>query len=581
MLKALARLLAPEEHRLNLDGGEPVREYLDCYRRLGSETRRLRLSELEPAHCHMGSSLHRLADSSQIASSALLYAAARLPGCMPWVERVMVAAQRQDFVRFGLGEVDAWGPAPADKRRRTALYDGGQNLAVQVCNLSDLDDLIPSLCAYQIEWNKIHQHLSQSPLGPELASGQARASEEGHDLRRVLGLNQADFQALAELWAERWDEKLALAATKPKDIEFVTLPMGEEDFQAAAHRWWERMLERFAGLDLAGRPVFFVTSNSHSLANLISGFAARHAGEVARYGRERLGAPWEEAFERLSAEAAPTARNLLYLAQQGLLARDPGLAQEWEAMEAEAGVRRVEPVPPLLAEAQVFDLAELIPQRLDPRLRLPDAAALARSRALVLNTDYPLGFGAYHLLRAAGEHLSAWQGLFVLGKSAAMIGRLGDIMIPTQVRDVHSCRLFELPNCFSARRLAPYLYDAAVFDDQRSLTVHGTFLHSWDTVRRLQRADFTGIEMEAGPCLAALADHFMPQGTESPGLVRLTPPPGFSLGILHYTSDTPYNLRASLLSHPLGLTGLESTYSCSLAIWQAILDQAARLGGRP
>ncbi len=577
MLKALSRLLAPEEHRLDLEGGEPVRAYLDCYRRLGGEACSLKLSELEPAHCRMGSSLHRQADSGQIASSALLYAAARLPGCMPQVDRVTVATQRQDFARYGLGDVDNWGPAPADKRRRAAFYDGGGNLAVQVCSLSDLDDLIPSLCAYQIEWNKIHRHLAQSALGPELASGRALASKAGHDLHRALGLSPADFQALAELWAEDWDEKLAAAAAGPKDIELKTLPMGEADFQAAAHRWWERMLEMFVGLDLAQRPVFFVTSNSHSLANLISGFAGRHAEALARHGRECLGEPWEHAYRRLSAEASPTAINLLYMAQQGLLAAEPGLSGEWEDMEAEAGVRRTKPVPPLLAEAQVFELASLIPQRLDPRLRIPDPAALARSRALVLNTDYPLGFGAYHLLRAAGEHLFGWRGLFVLGKSAAMIGRLGDIMIPTQVRDVHSRRLFELPNCLNARRLVPYLHDAAVFDDQRSLTVHGTFLHSWDTVRQLQRADFTGIEMEAGPCLAALADHFMPEQAGSKGLVRLALPPDFSLGMLHYTSDTPYNLRASLLSHPLGLTGLESTYSCSLAIWQAILDQAAML----
>ena len=267
------------------------------------------------------------------------------------------------------------------------------------------------------------------------------------------------------------------------------------------------------------------------------------------------------------------------MAQHGLLASAPGLAQEWEAMEAEAGIRRTEPVPPLLAEAQVFELGRLIPERLDPRLKVADPAALAQSRAVVLNTDYPLGFGAYYLLRTAAEYLPGWRGLFVLGKSAAMIGRLGDIMIPTQVRDVHSSRLFELPNCLTARQLTPYLHDAAVFDEQRSLTVHGTFLHSWDTVRQLHRADFTGIEMEAGPCLAALAEHFMPKEVSPKGIIRLALPPSFSLGILHYTSDTPYNLRASLLSHPLGLAGLESTYSCSLAIWQAILDQAARLAG--
>ena len=272
-------------------------------------------------------------------------------------------------------------------------------------------------------------------------------------------------------------------------------------------------------------------------------------------------------------------RNLLYLAQDGLLARQPDLAREKATMEREAGVHRSGPVPPLLAETQVVEINQLIPQRLDPRLSLPDPAALARSRAVILNTDYPLGFGAYHLIRCVGRFLPHWRGLFVLGKSAAMIGRLGDVMIPTQVRDVHSARLFELPNAMNTRRVTPYVHDAAVFDDQRSLTVHGTFLHSWDTVRRLHRADFTGIEMEAGPCLAALTDHFSPLLAGRTGLTRLALPQNFNLGILHYTSDTPYNLRASLLSKPLGLTGLESTYSCSLAILQYILERAALPGG--
>lgn len=573
VLKRLAGLLSPEERRLDLDGGEAVRCYLEGYQRLGPEGCRLRLAELEPAHHRMDSSLHRLADSDQLCVPALLYASARLPACMPQVAQVALAAERSAFMAHGLGDVSGWQMVSAEKRRRLSYFDGRDQLATLVTSLSDLDDLIPSLCAYQIEWNKMHRRLARTPLGRALAAGRETAAA-GQELRQALGLNRSDYQALAGLWGMSWNRKLAALAAGPKDLELVMLPLSNEGFAAAAMRWWRRVLGLFQELDLAGRPVFLVTSNNHSLVNLVSGFAGRHAQRLAGHGHQSQGEEWARTYDRLTAEGAPAARNLLYLAQNGLLAAEPGLAAENAAMEAESGVHRTEPVPPLLAEAQVIELGRLIPERLDPRLSLPDMSALAASRAVVLNTDYPLGFGAYHLLRAAGRHLPGWRGLFVLGKSAAMIGRLGDLMIPTQVRDVHSSRLFELPNCMNARRLVPYLHDAAVFDDQRSLTVHGTFLHSWDTVRRLHRADFTGIEMEAGPCLAALADNFMPHLAGRKGLVRLVLPPGFCLGIVHYTSDTPYNLRASLLSSPLGLTGLESTYSGSLAMLQYILERA-------
>lgn len=579
VLRRLAGLLSPEERRLDLDGGEAVRCYLEGYQRLGPEGCRLRLAELEPAHLRMDSSLHRLAGSDQLCVPALLYASARLPACMPQVARVALAAERSAFRDHGLGDVTGWRLVSAEKRRRLSYFDGRDRLAALVTSLSDLDDLIPSLCAYQIEWNKMHRRLAQTPLGRALADGRETAAAAGQELRQALGLNRADYQALADLWGMGWDRKLAALAAGPKDLELVMLPLSETGFAAAAGRWWRRVLGLFRELDLAGRPVFVVTSNNHSLVNLVSGFAGCHAERLAEHGRRDQGKEWVRTHDRLTAEGAPAVRNLLYLAQDGLLAAEPGLADEKAAMEAEAGVHRTEPVPPLLAEAQVIELGRLIPERLDPRLSPPDPAALAASRAVVLNTDYPLGFGAYHLLRAAGRHLPGWRGLFVLGKSAAMIGRLGDLMIPTQVRDVHSSRLFELPNCMNARRLVPYLQDAAVFDDQRSLTVHGTFLHSWDTVRHLHRADFTGIEMEAGPCLAALADNFMPHMAGRKGLLRLVLPPGFCLGILHYTSDTPYNLRASLLSSPLGLTGLESTYSGSLAMLQYILERTTEPTG--
>lgn len=575
MLKRLTGLFSPEEHRLDMDGGTPVRRYLERYRRQGPDGCAMRLAELEPAHHQMDSSLHHLDDPEQICTSALLYATSRLPRCMPQVRAVALAVQPSAFADHPWGEVSSWQAVAADKRRRRAFFDGQDRLAMLVSSLSDIDDLIPSLCAYQIEWNKLHQRLAESPLGPALADGSTRASALDRELRLALGLSRPDYEALAQLWGDAWEQKMAAIASGPKDIELLMLPIAPDDFEKAAERWWLRLLKIFDGLDLAGRPVYLVTSNNHSLANLVSGFAVRHETRLAAFGHEHLGSEWEKAYQRLAAERAATLRNLLYLAQDGLLAREPDLAREKLQMEREAGVSRSGPVPPLLAETQAMELSKLIPQRLDPRLSLPDPAALARSRAVLLNTDYPLGFGAYHLIRCAGRYLPHWRGLFVLGKSAAMIGRLGDVMIPTQVRDVHSARLFELPNAMNTRRVAPYVHEAAVFDDQRSLTVHGTFLHSWDTVRRLHRADFTGIEMEAGPCLAALADHFMPHVTGQSGLSRLELPPNFSLGILHYTSDTPYNLRASLLSKPLGLTGLESTYSCSLAILQYILEREA------
>ena len=79
------------------------------------------------------------------------------------------------------------------------------------------------------------------------------------------------------------------------------------------------------------------------------------------------------------------------------------------------------------------------------------------------------------------------RGVYIMGKSAAMIGRLGDIMIPSEISDEHTQNRYMFKNCFSVRNLVGHLGSMAVFDDQKSVTVRGTFLHNWDSVKHLHK----------------------------------------------------------------------------------------------
>lgn len=568
------QLLQPEEKRLSLDGGDQVSRYQHSYQQSLHTHSEFKLESILRDYQRVGSSLHRGADSDEIITTAFLYSCNRLPNCLPQVKEIVVASSIQALEEHGLGQAaKAWQQVHADKRRRMAFFDRRSKLILLVTSLSDLDDVIPGLCAYQIEWNKMHRHLASQGLADELANGRLRASAVDTRLRQALGLNRADHETFKALWGDGWDNKMAAIAASPKDFQVRILPLLEDDFRQLSRKWWETVLDKFAAHDISNRPVYVVTSNNHSLVNLVLGFAQRHQNRIRQYARNNCDEEFIGTMRRLEVEDPQTCRNLLYLAQTDLLAEDPDLARVKSEMESANGIWRTRPLPPLLAEAQLIELGKLDPLSMDPRLKPWDTEKLSKSNAVILNTDYPLGFAAYHLLETAAEYLNGWRGLFILGKSAAMIGRLGDILLPSQVRDVHSKRLYQFTNCFSARNLTPYLCDCAVFDDQRSLTVHGTFLHGWDTVRDLHRADFTVIEMEAGPCLAAVQNICGTRRDRGSDIHTLRLPSDFHMGILHYTSDTPYNIRASLLSSPLGLSGLEATYACSLAIMQFILDR--------
>src|SRR5918996_2604591 len=114
------------------------------------------LRVLEPSHRSMNSSLHPLAATPDLDLGAFLYALRRLPAGI-WQTAVIVMGQEaQVFQRAGMGRIESWEAveAPARRRRWFDSHDG--TMAVLLTSTSDLDDLIPTLVAYQVEWNKLH-----------------------------------------------------------------------------------------------------------------------------------------------------------------------------------------------------------------------------------------------------------------------------------------------------------------------------------------------------------------------------------------------------------------------------------------
>jgi hypothetical protein len=416
----------------------------------------------------------------------------------------------------------------------------------------------------------MHRLLKGGGLGKALARGKVEASGGGEEIRKELHLGRADWDLLGQLWQADWDGKFAGLARASLSLAIERLPLQARYFEEAAGMWWEDVAERF-GVDSGGdRPIYIVSSNNHCLANLVSGFAAEREREIIAFLRERdpegLWRHWMDCRKDPDWNRA----DLLYYALRYYLDNRPEEMAAKIKREESSGVTRHCPDAYPRIEAQKIELDRLCPQRLDPCLTLP--GTLERSRAWVINLEYPLGRAADHLLFQACRRFKGLRGVFILGKSAAVIGRLGDIMVPAQVYDGHTGNRYRFQNSLSIRRIIPFLRRIAAFDDQRSITVRGTFLHGRDTVKSLIREDYRGIEMEAGPYIGALYRHFTNRIPPRNSDLELLLPQGFCLGLLLYTSDTPYNVRPSLLSTRLGLTGLEAAYASSRAILQLIMD---------
>jgi hypothetical protein len=220
--------------------------------------------------------------------------------------------------------------------------------------------------------------------------------------------------------------------------------------------------------------------------------------------------------------------------------------------------------------AQVISLAALEPSGLDPRVGDVDAAALARSGAVIVNIDYPLGVAAYNILREIAVDRTGLRGVYILGKAATLNADVGDVMISSVVHDEHTNSTYWLDNAFAVDDLAVDLRFGTGLDNQRAVTVKSTFLQNRAYLDFYYREAFTVVEMEAGPFCSAVYEISDPDRHPVGEAVNFSKLP-IDFGIIHYASDTPYTQARTLGARGLSYYGMDSTYASSLAILRRIL----------
>src|SRR3954453_11922256 len=175
-------------------GSEEVELYHRTYTTLLRSSGETRLRVLEPSHAAMSSSLHSLAGSlEEIDLGAFLYALRRLPA-MVWRANVIVMGQEtEQFSRAGVGRIEDWEAVEAPARRRRWYDSGTGTLAVLLASTSDLDDVIPTLVAYQLEWNKLNALLRGANLPAE---------PDAEDFAEQIGGSADDWARVGDGWPD-------------------------------------------------------------------------------------------------------------------------------------------------------------------------------------------------------------------------------------------------------------------------------------------------------------------------------------------------------------------------------------------
>ncbi len=581
-MKAVPTSLEEEEGHHEA-GKRDVELYIRTYNTLLRSSGEVSLKALVQAHYNIDSSLHPEARSPYPDMSAFIYSVLRLPSAILHCNLVLLGQSEEMFQQQGF-DVDNWQAVTAPARRRKWFYDGKETLAVYVASVSDIDDIVPILVAFQIEWNKMYYLLNADPTTMRLLETRIdRTSpvfaEISRVLRERLHIHASDWRRLEVIWGDRLWDNLRIIGKSRKSFALRMLGGSHVGFVRATRKWWAPVERVFDTLGLQDRPVYFVSSNPHSLVNLSSGSILNRQEVLTQFALSGKDPYLAEECRKLQEGIVPgNWQNFLYFVAREWMRTPAGqeFIQNRAREEQERGIWYVGARHGLEIDAQVFELAKLHHMEIDPRCRMPGMDKLSKSQAVLLNIDYPLGMAAYRMLREIMENLTHIKGIYILGKAATLNGSIGDVMISNAVLDEHSQNVYWLDNCFTAQDVQSYLIYGSVLDNQKAVSGKGTYLQNRQYLDFYYSANYTVVEMESGPYLNAVyEDQYLtryPNG-ENINFARLP----YELGILHYASDTPYTRGKNLGAGSLSYFGMDSTYACAVAILRRIFENEIRI----
>src|SRR3984893_7946676 len=194
--------------------------FVRSYETLLRSTGEVRVAGLMEPYLAMEPTLHARARDQRPDPAALTYVGLRLPPCRPNVRLVLLSTSVEAIQSRGY-DLANWQPQTSPARRRRQLYDGGERVAILISSPTDLDDLIPALVAYEIEWKKGYELFSRDASLRRLVEHAAEQGPQPGDenrLREGLGLSAEELARLSIVWmGEPW-KFLAQVAERRKRI---------------------------------------------------------------------------------------------------------------------------------------------------------------------------------------------------------------------------------------------------------------------------------------------------------------------------------------------------------------------------
>jgi hypothetical protein len=508
------------------------------------------LSQFIDTYLQMKPLLHNLASSPDFDIPAFKYSATRLPEKIYLVKKVIISQNQADFdnngVEHGLKNI-----VTSKNRRRLMFYDSEhQSLCCLINSDSDIDDLVNLLLIYQIGTQKIKNSLNDQPK----------------------------LNALNEVFSSGLPEILTYLTDNIFDPQILLYPTTEAGYIANCRNWWLSQAAQSRFLNLDKSPVYFVSSNAHSLTNIIGGYINSKQNYIFDFIAEHHSDIYQQWFDSKVEKNLYQVNDFLYYLSSEFLSDNPEYVSDKKSYEAKLGVIELNQISDFPVDTQIIPLKSLIlSTNLDPNLVIPERDKLLNSNALIVNVQYPLGIAAKYLLNEIISYFAKIIGVYIIGKAAILNGSVGDIQIPDIVADEVTNNTFKFNNIFND--FFPFTANISqVLTHQKAACVYGTLLENKTQIDNYKASGFNIIEMESSNYLTALVENYllnkMPVSKSFIYNIDQLP---VDFGIINYASDNP--LTENLGHETYEFKSIETTYLPTLTVLQRIINLESGIVG--
>lgn len=512
----------------------------------------VQLSELISAYHGLGSVLHQSGPDQDIDFDALTYVLPRLPDNITATAVLYLAEDLPELVE----PIQLTLKAKSQRGSKRYFYDllPGKSLVLLRDHLSDTIDIATKLCIYGVETAKVRRRLLGLPVAAQIAEAAASCSPEAaENIRRQLPFSETELGRLEDLFGGDLIKRLYEILAQDGQLTIYFQPPSNRYEKSASENWRVQVRGLLSQASLSdslasGCDVHIVSSNTHSIGNCLSCWLHEHAEEIILWAQDNGLAGIDQL------EPA----DQLYAAARAWFPSRPEAAAERESADRQRGIYSFDDTSLAGVSLTLVDTTRLGSQ-LDPKL----GASRTDRPAVIVNIDYAYGRQAKLIMQTLillfGRRI---RSISVFGKSGAIVGHRGDVILPDGLIFQPNNELYPAINQdLVVTDFAAVGYHRAVHEGTM-LTVLGTVMQNREMLNYYRTFwDVVGMEMEGAYYLREILQ------AQLTGLID----DDIQLRFAYYTSDTPLEAGASLAT---GLTlqeGVPAVYAITRAVLKRIL----------